>query len=461
MRIRRSTLAGVAVAVLAGALVAPDAQASSGSALDRRFAERQSHLPRDLGLGVKAALTGNGSATWMRQSRVPWQFANQYLVGLGSSANWTTWQPQATYPIDYARSAAAARAIPVFTYFQINHAAACAGCSNIQRNLRNLASPMVMSSWFSDFRTLLQRLSSGRYGGVAGYGRTTIVHVEPDLSAYVQQALIHPAECPGTCRPRGSSPNDVSAAVSATGIADLAGFANTYAGFNQAVLALRDKYAPNVLLAYHVSNWAGRADVGLSRAKLDERALADQVAGFAKAAGAARLSGKRHYDLLFNDVLDRDAGSRRNGTLWWDADNAVQPTFHRWESFLSRIVAQLHLPAVVWQVPIGNQYFLTSDGSRGHTQDNRVQYFFDHAAELRDIGVWAVLFGAGSPGTAQWDALGDGVTNAAGRLCSSYGHSRGPVCWSHRSTVSDDDGGYLRIRGAGYYAHGPLPVRAP
>ena len=41
----------------------------------------------------------------------------------------------------------------------------------------------------------MQRLGTGTYGGVAGYGGKSIVHVEPDLSGYAEQAVLDPSHC--------------------------------------------------------------------------------------------------------------------------------------------------------------------------------------------------------------------------------------------------------------------------
>lgn len=435
--------------------------------LEAQFKDRASRLPNRLGLGVKAFPNQYGTRGWMQESEVPWDFAYQYLIGLGTTNNWTTWLG-GRYVVDYAQSAAMIKAVPTFSYFQINKAAGgCGTCTNIERNLSNLATPTTSAAWFDDYRTLLQRLSRGTYDGIKGYGYGAIVHVEPDLSAYVQQAVLDPAKCPGTCAPGARGPADVRAAVAATGDPELAGFSDTYAGWNQAVIALRDRYAPNVSLGYHVSGWAGKQDVNVNTLDIDTDALADSVAAFATANGATNVPGTRRYDLVFNDIIDRDSGAydtqfdKRD--TWWDADNVRAPHFHRWERFLSRVLATTRLPGVVWQVPVGNQASLTMDNSYGHTQDNKVQYLLDHPQELRDIGVRAVLIGSGNPGsTVQWDGQKDGVTNApVSPLCSTLGVFSRTFCWSAKSTVSDDDGGYLRLRGKQYYADGPLVLRTP
>ncbi len=57
----------------------------------------------------------------------------------------------------------------------------------------------------------------------------------------------------------------VPAAVASTGRAELQGLPDTAAGFAQALVRLRDAYAPNVRLAYHLSDWGTRVDLHVSK----------------------------------------------------------------------------------------------------------------------------------------------------------------------------------------------------
>jgi hypothetical protein len=68
-----------------------------------------------------------------------------------------------------------------------------------------------------------------------------LLHVEPDFWGYMEQ--------------RTSSDNaaTVPAKAAETGLPQLAGLPSTVAGFAQAVVRLRDAYAPNVVLGYHIS----------------------------------------------------------------------------------------------------------------------------------------------------------------------------------------------------------------
>ncbi|MHB1011185.1 MAG: hypothetical protein ACYC1E_18620, partial [Propionibacteriaceae bacterium] len=70
-----------------------------------------------------------------------------------------------------------------------------------------------------------------------------------------------------------------------------------------------------------------------------------------------------------------------------------------------------------------------------------------------DAGVIGMLFGAGQADqTHPWDQAADGVTN--GGNVANYGSTQGATV----STLSDDDGGYLRIRVGNYYTQGVLPL---
>jgi hypothetical protein len=108
-------------------------------------------------------------------------------------------------------------------------------------------------------------------------------------------------------------------------------------------------------------------------------------------------------------------------------------------------------PQVAWQVPVGNQYFLTMNNTCGHYQDTIAPYFIAHADELYASGLIAVLFGAGNGcQTTNQDADRDGITNNGGRPTTDLlgGCS---ACNVHASGSPDDDGGYLRYFVAAYY----------
>jgi hypothetical protein len=423
-------------------------------------------LPTHLGIGLAAAPDDSGIYGWMPDSGVSWDYAYQYLAGgVNTGGGWQTWNTLAQFPLWYSQGAHGNGYVPVFSYYMLLQSkGSCGSCVEPQKDLSNLNNTALMKSYYGDFRTLMKRLGPGTWHGVTGYGGTAIVQVEPDLSGYAEQAVLSPsAHCYGHCTATGNLPVNLKAKVKGSGDADVKGYGNNYRGFNLALLHLRDLYAPNVLLAFHVSDWATLFDIGSSTdPTLNAPALGTEAGTFAAESGAQPVvSGTSTYDLVTNDVADRDAGFYKDvyGTnVWWDRLNVTFPNFTRWEAYLGAVTAAAGRPAIVWQIPLGNQWFDTEDDTWGHYQDNRAEYFFAHPNELVGVGVIALLFGAGNAGSTTYnDAMGDGTTNPAS-FCTTDGLSTGTICNNHASTSSDDDGGYVRTTAATYYlAPVPLP----
>jgi hypothetical protein len=248
-----------------------------------------------------------------------------------------------------------------------------------------------MNAYYQNFALLMKRIGNGNYDGIAGFGKTVIVDVEPDLSGYAEQAA------------PGGDPTRLTASVASSGMSDVSAYPNSYAGFNQALLHLRDKYGgPNVRLGFHISTWATGQDIGTSTdSGLNASGLGQQAGQFAGASGVSQsASGTSTYDILFNDVLDRDAGQYQalyGSNRWWDRLNVSYPNFHRWEQYLSAVVSSSGgKPVLLWQVPVGNQYFDTENNTNGHYQDNRAEYLFGHLSELQQSGIIGAMFGPGN-----------------------------------------------------------------
>jgi hypothetical protein len=187
-------------------------------------------------------------------------------------------------------------------------------------------------------------------------------------------------------------------------------------------------------------------------------AVADSTAAFLSSAGIASNPFGSTWDLVFNDPDDHDAGwwekqGANNGsfTHWWDPANTSFPNFNRYLAWVAELKARTGRPQVAWQVPVGNQYFLTMNNTCGHYQDNVAAYFISHAGALFASGLIAVLFGAGnSCQTAFTDGSHDGVTNGSGTpITDLAGYCN--ACNTHVSSVADDDGGYLRTFVGQYY----------
>ena len=459
-RVAAAMLLAAAVCLAGAALASPSAPSSSTTSVKRA-------VPTHFGFGVQADTSQvNG---WMPRSSAPWDYAYRYLGGginTGGTRNWTDWAANAVYPIQYADAASAHGYTPVFSYYTINaELGPCAAtCSEPQTDLTNLNSPVVMNLYYNDFATLMKRLGTGTYGGVLGYGKDAIVHVEPDLSGYAESAVLAPAtQCFGFCTGIGNDPSLLNASVSSSGFALAKSYPNTYRGFNQVLLKLRDTYAPNVRLAFHVSDWGTGFDINsATNPTLNATALGTEAGQFAAQSGASWTDGTTStYDLLFNDVSNKDAAYYTyvlHKPRFWDQSNTVFPNFHRWEAYIHAATTAAGRKAIVWQVPIGNQVYLSDNNTPGHYQDNRVEYFFSHPDELKNAGLVGALFGSTtSTATTYYDRMGDGVTNPA-PVCNSDGWGNYFVeCTVRQTPVADDDGGYLRYSAKSYYEH-PLAL---
>jgi hypothetical protein len=317
--------------------------------------------------------------------------------------------------------------MPVLTYYMIRQSAPGNAEAEVAGVFDNLRSTATMHAYWQDIELLFRRLGA--------FSSPIVVHVEPDLWGYAEQASS-----------KDSAPS-VSARVAATGLPELAGLPDTIAGFAQALVRLRDRFAPNVLLGYHLSVWGTNVDIALSDpADATVDALAARAAAFYTSLHAP-------FDVAFAEFGDRDAAFRElvygdGGASWWDSGD-----FDRHARFLGRFVALTGKRLVLWQIPLGNTRMRAMDNTWGHYQDNRVEWLLDdgsraHLMRYVDAGVVALLFGGGADGTTcSCDAQHDGVTNPA------------PIGTNDRVSLSaDDDGGFFRARAAAYYDAGAIPL---
>ena len=361
---------------------------------------------------------------WVKSSGVPWTMCYQYISsGVLPNQSWvTTWGTNFAY--NYAVSSHALGCIPELTYYQIVPTIGTEGASAESTALNNAS---IMANYYKDFTALMKQLR--QYGGAA------VVHVEPDMFGYLET--------------RNGNPALITASVASSGDADVAAYPNTVAGFGQALLHLRDLYAPNVIMAAHVSTWMWSLS---TNASLNVAQIAKNDASF--------MTGLGNWDLFFTDIADRDAAYYQfvegdGGAHWWDATNQKYPNFNRLNTWAAAFTAAANKRLVIWQIPIGNSVMDTCNNTKFHYQDNREQYWLGNypnnqaISELAQAGVIGLLFGAGNSGTTQnYDAAGDGITNPA------------PINGNSRSAAyPDDDGGLLRLNVGNYYRSGGVPLQ--
>jgi hypothetical protein len=372
-------------------------------------------LPADrLHFGLSSHAT---DMDWFRASGVPWRYRYLYLAGGVNTPNpWPTWQdparPPGQYAVNFMNDSASVGAIPVFTWYELLQSDPQIGGGESDRDWAHLNNAGTMSSYYSSFQLLMQRAGA--------FGQPVVVHVEPDLWGYLQQR----AQSDGSVVP----------------------IAQTFA---RQLRSLRDQYATNVILAAHASMWSSGFDLATNAdPNLSPEAEADKTAAFLGSAGP--------WDAVFNDVDDHNAGWwEQNGwnAHWWDKNNQGFPNFARYLRWVKELRNRTGLPQLAWQVPVGNQYFLTMNNTCGHYQDNVAEYFIGHPQDLFNAGLVGVMFGAGNAcQTTPYDTQADGVTNNNGNGPTTDLAGACNACNTHLSQYADDDGGYLRLFVGAYYA---------
>jgi hypothetical protein len=375
-------------------------------------------LPNYFALGLKS---DHNNLAWMPQSGVPWNYRFQYL-----NVGWESWSASpGQFVTNYIQDSVSSRYIPVFDWYE-------AGSQSYNSSMlfSNLSTPSFMNAYFASWKLMLQK---------AGAANTTvIVHIEPDMWSFMQQQI-------------SQDPTQITVSVALSGLREIAGFANNASGFAKALVALRDTYAPNVLLAWDNSMWAVNYDPTCYYGCWDGPAsYGNWVAGWYQKLGAK-------FDLIFFNTSSRDAGylvtvlGWPSGYAWW-----TNTAFSNFQQYTAAIYQATGLKSILWQTPVGNTLYDTCNNTEYHYQDNKAQYFLQSGntqiQNFVNAGVIGILFVGGNDGgrddqTHYWDRAGDGITNPP----AIDGNAR-------VSNYADDDGGFLRQAAAAYYASGPVPV---
>jgi hypothetical protein len=97
-----------------------------------------------------------------------------------------------------------------------------------------------MQAYYQNFALLMKHLGPGTYDGIKGFGKTALINIEPDFTGGYAIQAVNNGVCFGFCTGRGNDPALLKTVVSSSGVAEVAGFPDTYAGFTQALAHLRD-----------------------------------------------------------------------------------------------------------------------------------------------------------------------------------------------------------------------------
>jgi hypothetical protein len=422
----------------------------SGAVITRP-AQAQPPLPAGWPGRVELGMADSPGGAAAMKATAPFAFRYQYLAGGANTGNgWATWNTNGDFARFYIQDSVANGITPVFTYYMLLQSLPGGGSEGaaLFTNLNNTA---TMTAYFNDLKLFFQKAA-------AFPGQKVVLHVEPDLWGYME------------ARSTNDDARTVSAKVAETGIPELAGLPSNMSGFARAVVNLRDAYAPNVILGYHVSVWGTGVDIALAN---PSDATVDSLAA---RAAAFYTSLAANYDIAFAEFSDRDSDFYKyvygdGGQHWWDAED-----FRRGARFLGGFSAAAGKRIVMWQIPFGNTKMRAQNNTTGHYQDNRPEWLLDepartHLAAYRDAGVVAFLFGAGASGTScACNAQNDGVTNPSplnGNTLASEAAALGsaPIQVTRGTTptlvtpyAADDDGGFFRWKAWQYYQDGPMTL---
>ncbi|HAT09728.1 MAG TPA: hypothetical protein DCS97_03870 [Planctomycetes bacterium] len=233
--------------------------------------------------------------------------------------------------------------------------------------------------------------------------------------------------------------------VGGSGMPELKGIPDTVKGWSRAFRLLRDLYAPHVILAANPSAWDWHG-----------RMSGEAWGGYLNGMEVNLQNG---WDLFITQLHDWDRGQARNGAKakyppYTEADTVSRfESVDNWCSWTKPIHEATGMWGVAWQLPQGNWTYATVDGSDGHAMDNVTELLLENhpknrvAERMVASGVCMWIYSLGGDGANVTDAKKDGITNP-----KPYPGNKGK-----KSEYPDDDGGYLRLKGAEYFRN-PVPI---
>lgn len=356
-----------------------DGGSSSSASVAKDVAQRLGREHFLIGMGNDVGEDAIGAFTLSKTIDVHYI----YLAGLRGQGGWPDWNQDENGDGAYATFAAlestSRGVVPMFTLYSM----AASG----EGSVAALTSDSHMKAYWEGARLLYERLDA--------LGTPAIVHLEPDFWGFMQQA---------------GSPQDQAVIVTAHA-PECAELSNDLRGMGQCLVLLARTHAPQTLVGFHASPWADPNP--------------DSVAQYLVEIGAGEA------DLVFTDMLDRDAGcfeaqapecQRQDGPWYLDETNETSPNFHELQAFAKAITDGTGRPMMWWQVPFGVPSE-TPGGTAGNYRDNKVKYIFEHIDEFVDAGGVGVAFGVGA-GNQTYITTDGGQFDAA---ISSYYESPFPL----------------------------------
>jgi hypothetical protein len=293
-----------------------------------------------------------------------------YLVGLPGKGGWPDWNANGGFVDIMADSANAKGVVPFFTMYMM--------ASDGDGNLAGLSDDTFMGPYWDAAKLLFQRL--------AVFDKPAVVHVEPDFWGYAEQ------------QSKGD-PTSMNVHVSSLAT-DCSDQPDNLVGMGRCWVKLARTYAPKAIIGFHASQWSDPDPT--------------------KTVAFLNAIGEDQADVVFSDLLDRDAGCfeagtdpncMRQGQFYWDESNQTSPNFHDYQTWSKAITSGTKRPMIWWQIPFGVPS-ATPGGTAGHYRDNRVHYIFSHIDEWVSAGGLGVAFGTGAANQTYIDTDGDQFKDA-------------------------------------------------
>jgi hypothetical protein len=311
-----------------------------------------------------------GGAAAMRKT-APFGYRYQYLAGGVNTGNgWAGWNENGTFVTRYIDESRKARITPVFTYYMIRQSRPGSDTGDeAKADIGNLRNAQTMRAYWADLTLFFRRAGSTH--------RRVILHVEPDIWGYLEQA----------------------------------GATKLARAFSRRVVWLRNRYARKVQLGYQLSVWGTKTDIAIQDPSMRE------VDRLAKKAATFYKSLRTRFEVVFGEFSDRDSGFKEHiwgqshKDAWWTTDD-----FARHVRFLARFHRFVRRPIFLWQIPLGNT---SLPDTWGRFRDNRPQWLLGtgsaaHRKAYARAGVRALLFGGGADGTTSEQTDGGWFLRHAG-----------------------------------------------
>ena len=98
---------------------------------------------------------------------------------MNTGSGWQTWNTDGQFVTWYVEDSVDHGVVPVFTYYMLLQSSPATGGDEAAKDLSNLRNTATMAAWWADLRVFFQR---------AATSTPVVLHVEPDLWGYIEQA---------------------------------------------------------------------------------------------------------------------------------------------------------------------------------------------------------------------------------------------------------------------------------